>query len=355
VPIFGKASKRAARSASAGQAERAGQGESHGPVVDPLLGDQVAHRFRGELAEGRWQEYHDFLEGVRDWGERNFYVAALAGCFKQNRPEWIEQWKSARPGSALPFLFSGAHQLDWAWDARGSGRARTVAEDAWPVFHTRLVDADRDLAEAAGIDEQDPTSYAQSIRAALGLGLGLAERSNRFGQVARRDRWHAPAHQFMIQALARKWGGSHDTMFEFARSESAQAPDGSSVHRVVALAHLEQWLDLPRETQDGQRPQRTYFRRHEVAAEVLRAADRSIRSPAYVPSRATPADRNAFAMCFYQMGEYLAQLLQMNLIGPQVTAIPWHYLAGTPSAAYERARTAALARITTTAPTGTST
>ena len=158
----------------------------------------------------------------------------------------------------------------------------------------------------------------------------------------------------MIQALARKWGGSHDTMFEFARSESAQAPDGSSVHRVVALAHLEQWLDLPRETQDGQRPQRTYFRRHEVAAEVLRAADRSIRSPAYVPSRATPADRNAFAMCFYQMGEYLAQSVADE---PDWSAGHCYSVARyrLPSAAYERARTAALARITTTAPACTST
>lgn len=116
------------------------------------------------------------------------------------------------------------------------------------------------------------------------------------------------------------------------------------MHRVVALAHLEQWLDQSREAQNGQRPQRAYFRRHEVATEILRAADRSIRSFAYVPSRATPADRNAFAMCFYQMGEYLAQLKQMNLMGQQVTPVPWHYLAGTPSAAYERARTAALSR-----------
>jgi hypothetical protein len=42
----------------------------------------------------------------------------------------------------------------------------------------------------------------------------------------------------MIQALARKWSGSHDEMFEFARSESEQAPDGHSVHRIIALAQI---------------------------------------------------------------------------------------------------------------------
>lgn len=35
-----------------------------GPPVDPLAGDAVAHRFRAELAEGRWQEFHDFLEAT---------------------------------------------------------------------------------------------------------------------------------------------------------------------------------------------------------------------------------------------------------------------------------------------------
>src|ERR1035438_3392683 len=35
-------------------------------TVDNLMGDQLAHRFAAELAAGRWQELHDFLD--RSWG-----------------------------------------------------------------------------------------------------------------------------------------------------------------------------------------------------------------------------------------------------------------------------------------------
>jgi hypothetical protein len=341
VPIFRKAAKPAEPPPPA-------KAEPTGPPIDPLLGDPTAHRFLAELTEGRWQEFHDFLDGTRDWDDRNGYVVNLAACFK-DRPEWIEQWKSARPGSSLPFLFSGTHMVDWAWLARGSGRASKVAEDAWPVFYARLVDADREFARAADLYGEDPTPHAQSIRAAIGLDLGLDERRSRFAEVVRRYRWHLGAHTIMIQALARKWSGSHEEMFEFARSESEQAPVGHSVHRVIALAHMEQWLDLPREADDGSKPRRAHFLRPEVAAEVYRAADRSIRSLAYVPSRTTPGDRNAFATCFHLMHDYHAQLQQMNLIGTQITAAPWHYL-GRPGPIWDRARTIALAQIAKAAP-----
>ena len=136
----------------------------------------------------------------------------------------------------------------------------------------------------------------------------------------------------MIQATARKWGGSHEGMFEFARSVSAQAPDGHSGHKLVALAHIERWLDAPKD-------QRTaYFHDEAVQAEIRAAADRSVRSTLYVGGVVDPVD-NPFAMCFYLMRDYDAQLEQMRLIGPHITAAPWHY-QGTAGAGL-RARPAA--------------
>src|SRR6202035_4716733 len=105
----------------------------------------------------------------------------------------------------------------------------------------------------------------------------------------------------MIQALAAKWFGSHEEMFEFARSASAQAREGHSVHRVIAEAHLEKWLNLPRESSDGKARQAGYFSDELVRREIRWAADGSIRSPAYMTGRTTPGDRNIFAGCFLLM------------------------------------------------------
>jgi hypothetical protein len=315
--------------------------EPPAPPVDNLLGDPDAHRFRSELAEGRWQEFHDFLQATPDWTHRGFYVGKLASI--SGRPEWLDEWVAARPGSSLPYLFRGTHAKNWAWQARGGGRAKTVKEDAWPVFQARLVDADRDLARAAALDDRDPTPFAQAIWVAMGLSLGQAEIRRRFGEAERRDHLNGDANYSMVQALARKWFGSEREMFEFARSVSAQAPDGHRGHKMIALAHLEQWLDSPRGD-----AQRSYFLAEPVKAEIRAAADRSIRSPRYAAGRFAPIDRNVFAMCFRLMRDYDAQLEQMRLIGPLITTHPWHY-QGKPGQAYERARLLALQKTTESA------
>lgn len=303
------------------------------PPVDPLLGDADAHRFRRELDEGRWQEYHDFLAALPNSRQRDFYLLNLIPAGGP-RP-WVDEWAAARPSSALPLVFRGRGKALWAWEARGGGRAGTVKEDSWPVFYQRLVDADRDLAQAAAADERDPMPHSHSIWVAMGLSLGQEEVQRRYAEVDRREHLHASAGVAMIQATARKWGGSHEGMFEFARSVSAQAPDGHSGHKLVALAHIERWLDAPKDQQPA------YFRDEAVQAEIRAAADRSVRSPLYAGGVVDPVDRNPFAMCFYLMRDYDAQLEQMRLIGPHITAAPWQY-QGRAGRAYERARQRAL-------------
>src|SRR6202012_3643935 len=99
-----------------------------------------------------------------------------------------------------------------------------------------------------------------------------------FDEAHRRDPLNGAACVNMIHATARKWGGSNEAMLQFARWASGQAADGDSVHKVVALAHIEAWLDSAKgEAQQG------YFRSQPVRQEVMDAARRSILSPNYAP------------------------------------------------------------------------
>jgi len=303
-----------------------------GPTIMPARGDKRALAFQAQLARGQWQEFHDFLEATTEWDLRSFYVTELSRV--SGRPQWLDEWVAARPGSALPLLMRGSHGKNWAWEARGAGRASTVKEDAWPLFHARLVEADRDLAKAAALDERDPTPWAQSMIVARGLSLGQPEQRRRFDEAHRRDPLNGPACVNMIQGAAGKWGGSNEAMLEFARWASGEAPDGSAVHKVVALAHIEMWLDSPKGD-----AQRAYFKSQAVKQEVQAAARRSILSPAYERSGSALSwpDRNVFAFCFRLMHEYAAQLKQMRLIGPHVEEFPWQY-QGKPAQKYEEHR-----------------
>jgi hypothetical protein len=300
--------------------------------VPKFRGDERALAFEAELARGRWQEFHDFLDSLTDWDLRHFYVMELSRI--SGRPEWADQWVAARPDSSLPLLIRGAHGINWAWEARGSGRAKTVKEDAWPLFHQRLVEADKDLARAAALDDRDPTPHALSLTVARGLSLGQVELRRRFEQAHRRDPLNGGACVSMLQGTARKWGGSHEAMFGFARWAAGQAPDGHSAHKMIALAHIEMWLDSPK----GE-PQQTYFYAEPVKQEVRAAASRCVLSPNYSRNGGPLSwlDRNAFAFCFRLMRDYGAQLDQMRLIGPHVTSEPWN-LQGKAGVIYEKHR-----------------
>ncbi len=318
------------------------------PPVDALIGDADAHALRAELDRGEWRRFDEFLQATREPDARHFYVDTLASVIT-GRPAWLDEWCEARPGSAGPLLFRGSHSRHWAWEARGSGLARSVEQDAWPLFHERLVAADKDLGRAAELDPGDPTPHALGLWVAIGLSLGQQELRGRFAEVDRRHRWHLGAYRAMSQGLADKWGGSNAALLEFARAALREAPDGHPVHVIVPYAHLEVWLRFTHalkagtpEHAQGRERQVAYFRDEAVKAEVRLAADRSIRFPGYRPCRATPTHRNAFAMCFGLMHDYPAQLEQMDRIGSLITRIPWAY-QGRPGAAYERARARALA------------
>jgi hypothetical protein len=292
------------------------------PPVEPLMGDPDAHHFRAELAQGNWQEFHEFLDATRDWDDRFFYVNVLSDI--EERPDWLAEWIAARPQSPLPLLFRGACGIRWAWHVRGGKYASRVKKEAWPVFRTLLVNADRDLAKAAELDLADPTPHARSVLCAIGLSLGVEEAGSPFGAATAIHRWHYGAHESMLQALTQKWLGSHAQMFEFARSVSTQAPEGRPVHTLLPRAHLEQWLWLARQPEDRKRQVR-YFDDQVVRSEVRRAAGLSIDSPNYQAHKTTPSDRNVFAMCFWLMRDFESTLGQMQLIGPLIQRFPWAY------------------------------
>lgn len=123
-------------------------------------------------------------------------------------------------------------------------------------------------------------------------GASKAEVRRRFGEAERRDHLNGAACYAMIQATARKWGGSHAAMFEFARWVSSEAPDGHPGHWMIALAYIEGWIDAHDDD-------------------------------------------------FWRMKHYDATLAQMQIIGIRVTPAPWLY-AGTPSDVFERVRQAGL-------------
>lgn len=288
------------------------------PVIDPAQGDPVAARLVAAAKQGDWRTLSAVLSAVEHPDDHMFSVKAAA--FTSGVERWVDDWVAAEPRSVLPLLIKGAHAIDWAWEARGGGRADTVGDEAFKLFFRRLKLAEDCLDEVTERDPDSATAWAFLVILGRGRQLGIEETRRRFEEVRRRHPWHLQAHDHMLQQLCRKWGGSHELMHEFAGQTLAAMPAGSPLGRLTAIAHLEHWLDLPPEED------LRYIGSAEVRAQLHAAADRSVRHPDYVRRPGWPSVHNAFAMAFAFSSEWVAAGEQFDLLGDLVTEWPWEYM-----------------------------
>ncbi|MEV4133370.1 DUF4034 domain-containing protein [Dactylosporangium sp. NPDC049742] len=303
--------------------------------VDPAQGDPEATRLIAAAKRGDWQAAAETLRDVEHPDDRYFYCRVLGEHAGDGA--WIDEWIAAAPSKATPLTVKGLHAIDWAWQARGNGRASTVSEDAFKVFFRRLKLAEDCLDDATDLDADDPTPWVGLVTLGRARQLGLDETRRRFDEAVRRHPLHRDAHSHMLQQLCRKWSGSHELMHDFAESAAAAAPPGSPLGVLVADAHIEHWLDLP-EGEDGE-----YMRSPEVGERLRLAADRSVRHNRYERRPGWAAGDNAFAMAFTLNGDRPAAAERFDVLGDRVTRWPWSYLA-TPDVAFTRARSTARAR-----------
>ncbi|HWE62224.1 MAG TPA: hypothetical protein VHB98_10985 [Chloroflexota bacterium] len=208
-----------------------------------------------------------------------------------------------------------------------------MQQESWPLFFSRLDAADADLAVAADLMPDDPGPWVLMITTARGRQLGIPEVRRRFAEVERRYPHHPQACQQILQAVAAKWGGSHELMFEFARGVSARAPMGSAVHAVIPEAHYEFWA-AEKDDQKG------YWQRPDVRSEILEASRRCFTNAS--PAPRTVLAGNMFAFTYLLMGEATLLSEQFDQTGGIVTE-PWSLLPN-PTSLIAKTRASATAR-----------
>jgi hypothetical protein len=171
------------------------------------------------------------------------------------------------------------------------------------------------------------SAAALMIDAAKGLQLGVERGLELYETVQARLPWHPTAHESIIQLLAPKWSHSTTEMWALARKVTREAPAGSPVHGVIADAHIETWIELPKD--EGTR----YWQDPAVRADIIATAERSVDAAPADRSRAMQRARCSFAFCYARMAEQEHLRRQFDAIGPFVggpllyTSKPLHQTA----------------------------
>ncbi|KXK63297.1 hypothetical protein AWW66_04155 [Micromonospora rosaria] len=301
-------------------------------AIDPTQGDPTTRALRTALEQRDWRTARDLLTPVDHPDDHAHYVSMAANV--PGVQEWIGEWIDAEPRSTLPLLVRGAHAVYWAWEARGGARAERTGQDQFREFWKRLRFAENCLDEVVERDPENTTARAFLVTSARGREVDRAEAQRRFDAVVERYPEHRVAHEQMLQYLCRKWCGSHEEMFDFARAAMVKAPGGSLLGHLVAVAHVEMWLDLP-PGEDAE-----HIGAPEVVAEINAAADHSVRHPDYRRRPGWAPAHNVVALAFSLSGDLSSAEQQFEVIGDQVTDWPWAYLSDDPVGAFldQRAR-----------------
>ncbi len=284
--------------------------------IDPTFGDPDLTRLQQAMTAADWPAARAMFSNARDPDDLASFIDVAANV--PGSEQWLPEVVRAEIQDTLPLLVYGARGIRWAWDARTGKRAKYVSREQFRLFFERLRIAEDSLQGVVRHEPDNITARYQLITLALGLQLGIDEAMRRFGEVVSRYPGHIGAHRVMLQQLCRKWGGSHEAMHSFARDAMLNAPPGSPLGELVAIAHFEHWVDLADE-----RPVSRYLRSKEVLASLHEAANRSVRHLDYRPRRDWPQVHNVFALVFSLAGDRGAAAEQFRVIGDLATEFPW--------------------------------
>jgi hypothetical protein len=303
--------------------------------------DPVAKRLRLAQQKNDWKTVQEFFRGRTDLDEREFYVEQLSDW--KRRPPFFDHWVESSAGCAEAWLVRGAHGVQWAWEARTGNQADDVPENAWPIFFERLKQAWSDLNHAIELNPADATPFGYLIRCAMGLQM---EKEIVFGCLQNTlDRsvlsWRA--HSATLWYLCKKWFGSHEEMFDFARTVSASAPEGSGLHALIPIAHHERWIYAIGFDQDAEFANQ-YFEQPEIKLDIVGAYRRSLGSRTHKTDRATRYQSSFFALSLLRTQAFREALTELDRLGNLIPEYPWIQL-GDPVEKFARAREIAKANV----------
>jgi len=205
---------------------------------DATFGLPAGPALQEQARRGEWRKVRERMaaetNAARRWRYASLAADGLAGA--------VAEWVEAEPDDVDAWLVAGMQAINRGAEIRGAAKADETPEENFDPFHECMEQAAAALQRAIELRPEDPLPRIPLLTVAMTLGAPIEERQA-LGEDALR---HAPAlvaaHVALMNALTKKWGGSHELMFESARRSVATAPARSAVAAVLPLAHVERWL-----------------------------------------------------------------------------------------------------------------
>lgn len=295
------------------------------PFIPPVAG-----RLAAMLRDGKHDDLRFALSKLHRDSRHSSIEAMLHVLDDAERADqWIERlwrwYRESREFQATNALAFGL--VKYAWLKRGKGMADEITGRRGQQFGEALEEAERLIDKALATQPDDVDLLCLRLITARGLGLEPALHWERFRAIAAIDGGHYRGHLAMLENLKAKWGGSHEAMFNFARSRAQHMPEGHPLRALVVFAHFEVrnarfWLGDPNAD--------AYFLAPAIAEEVEQSWTESVNSPQFRDELQADELHNLFAAALYLAGRHDSARLALVRMDGQCLEMPWSTMGITP-------------------------
>jgi hypothetical protein len=306
---------------------------SPGPTFDPYDNTPELIPLRSAAQAGHWPAVRDFIAGldsVEKVCSASSLLADIAGV-----ENFLERAAAELPGDPLPRTLLAHRYVYIGWDIRSSARAQYVSRDQFDQFHSWLRRAEQILIEVCAEQPTYAPAWVVRLITARGLQLGQAEARRRYDRLSAHHPHLYHAQTQLLQQVCPKWSGSWEAAHGFARECATAAPDGSVNGALVALAHIEHWLDLESTERVA------YLRGVPVRDDLRFAAQVSVLHPSHRPGWTSIGAHSAFAFAFSLGGHFADAAPHFAFLGDRASQSPWDYLSD-PKASFLKFRKSAM-------------
>ncbi|MET8824615.1 hypothetical protein ABZX40_03455 [Streptomyces sp. NPDC004610] len=290
------------------------------------LGDTRVLALVQAAEEGDWEGIKEAAAPF-DLGRDHRVLGEL--CDVEGLEEWIGRpIRRDAEHRATALLISGLRHVTWGWEARTGARANHVTQEQWKTFYERLRIAEEHLLEAAELRPDWVTPWRQLLTSGRGMSVGPAIQETRLAAALRRAPLDLEIHVERVSQLQPRWGGEPGEALAYAREVFAAAPDGDRLGCLIAMAHIEDWVESD---------EQNCLDTPEIQRELRDAARRSILHPDHRRTPGWQHDFNIFAMALSLASESAVCPRVFHELGGAYTEWPWKYMAD-PEKAYTRFR-----------------
>ncbi|MFD3700024.1 hypothetical protein ACFWUZ_28535 [Streptomyces sp. NPDC058646] len=311
------------------------------PVFEPADRIPSLAALREAVRRGDWDAVHDGLGTLASEDDRALASRVVAET--DGAETFLRSQVDRRPRDPLARALLADRFVQIGWAIRSGHRAEHVSEHQFRDFHAYLRRAEVLLIDVCAEYPAYALAWYLRVITARGLELGASEARRRYDRLAEHHPHHYSGQQQLLQQLCPKWGGSWEAAHGFAHRCAAEAPQGSPSGALVAIAQMEQYLELSEK--EGKGSAETYLRAPENHARLIDAAARSVLHPDFrADAHHAVAAHSAFAAAHCAAGRHADAAPHFRALGDHASEFPWSYLSNDHEAVFVRHRKTALAK-----------